>query len=95
MARLIRPQVFPLEFPEHPPPPKNKNLLAFVLCLSTFLIFSGKKSIQGFSLLHLKGLFQLTPSDCSLACLTGSPDLLQLVNCLQPPTVRGTKLKAS
>ena len=44
-----------------------------------------KKSTQGFSLLHLKGMFQLTASDCSLACLTGSPDLLQLVNCLLPP----------
>ena len=29
-ARVIRPQVFPLEFPEHPPP-KNKNLPAFPL----------------------------------------------------------------
>ena len=56
-ARLIRPQVFPLEFPEHPPP-QNKNLPAFVLCFSTFLIFSRKKSTQGFSLLHLKGMFQ-------------------------------------
>ena len=43
-----------------------------------------KKSTQGFSLLHLKGMFQLTPCDCSLACLTGSTDLLHLVNCLQP-----------
>ena len=31
MARLIRPQVFPLEFPEHPPPQKKKNLPAFPL----------------------------------------------------------------
>ena len=72
-GKLIRPQVFPLEFPEHPPPQKNKNLPAFVLCFSTLLIFSGKKSTQGFSLLHLKGMFQLNPSDSSLACLTGSP----------------------
>ena len=43
------------------PNKKNKNLLAFVLCFSTFLIFSGKKSTQGFSLLHLKGMFQLKP----------------------------------
>ena len=73
--------------------PKTKNLLAFVLCSSDIL---WKKSNQGFSLLHLKGMFQLNPSDSSLACLTGSPDLLQLVNCLQPPnpTARGTKLKS-
>ena len=85
----------PLEFPEHvPQQKKNKNLLAFVLCFSTLLIFFGKKPTQGFSLLHLKGMFQLNPSDSSLACLTGSPDLLQLVNRLQPPTARGTKLKS-
>ena len=83
-ARLIRPQVFPLEFPEHPPP-QNKNLPAFVLCFSTFLIFSGKKSTQGFSLLHLKGMFQLNPSDSSLACLTGSPGLLTACELLAPP----------
>ena len=53
-----------------------------------------KKSNQGFSLLHLKGMFQLNPSNSSLACLIGSPDLLQLVNCLQPPTSRGTKLES-
>ena len=49
----------PLEFPEHVPQQKTKNLPAFVICFSTFLIFSGKKSTQGFSLLHLKGMFQL------------------------------------
>ena len=31
MARLLRPQVFPLEFPDHSPPPQNKNLPAFPL----------------------------------------------------------------
>ena len=41
--------------------PKTKNLPAFVLCFSTLLIFSGKKSTQGFSLLRLKGMFQLNP----------------------------------
>ena len=56
---VIRLQEFPLAFPEHVPQ-KNKNLPAFVLCFSTFLIFSGKKSIQGFSL-HLKGMLQLNP----------------------------------
>ena len=76
---MIRLQGFPLEFPERPPRRPES------VCFSTLLIFSGKKSIQGFSLLHLKGMFQLNPSDSSLACLTGSRDLLQLVNCLQPP----------
>ena len=77
----------PLEFPEHVPQQKkkNKNLLAFVLCFSTLLIFSGKKSTQGFSLLHLKGMFQLNPSDSSLACLTGSPGLLTACELLAPP----------
>ena len=45
-----------------------------------------KKSNQGFSLLHLKAMFQLNPSDSSLACLTGSPDLLQLWIAYSPPT---------
>ena len=51
-----------------------------------------KKSTQGFSLLHLKGMFQLNPSDSSLACLTGSPG--PLTACESPPTARGTKLKS-
>ena len=76
----IRLQGFPLEFPEHPPPQKIRICLLFH---SSNILW--KKSTQGFSLLHLKGMFQLNPSDSSLACLTGSPDLLQLVNCLQPP----------
>ena len=39
-ARRIRPQVFPLVFPEHVPP-KNKNLPA-LFYFSTFLTLSGK-----------------------------------------------------
>ena len=38
--------------------PKTKNLPAFLLCSSDIL---WKKSNQGFSLLHLKGMFQLNP----------------------------------
>ena len=86
---VIRLQGFPREFPEHPLPQKIRICLLF----HSFDIF-WKKSNQGFSFLHLKGMFQLNPSDSSLACLTGSLDLLQLVNCLQPPTARGTKLKS-
>ena len=88
---VIRLQGSPWNFLSMYPNNNNKNLPAFVLCFSTFLIFSGKKSNQGFSLLHLKGMFQLNPSDSSLACLTGSPDLLQPVNCLQPPNRRRHK----
>ena len=37
MARLIRPQVFPLEFPEHPPPK---------IRISSLLTFSGKSQFR-------------------------------------------------
>ena len=77
----IRLQGFSLEFPEHVPQ-KNKNLPAFVFC--SFDIF-WKKSNQGFSLLHLKGMFQLNPSDSSLACLTGSPGPLTACELLTDP----------
>ena len=46
----------PLEFPEHPPPPKIRICLLFH---SSNILW--KKSTQGFSLLHLKGMFQLNP----------------------------------
>ena len=72
---VIRLQGFPLEFPEHPPLKKIRICLLFH---SSDILW--KKSNQGFSLLHLKGMFQLNPSDSSLACLTGSPDLLQPPN---------------
>ena len=58
---MIRLQGSPWNFLSMYPNNNNKNLPAFVLCFSTFLIFSGKKSTQGFSLLHLKGMFQLNP----------------------------------
>ena len=57
----IRLQGSPWNFLSMYPNNNKKNLPAFVLCFSTFLIFSGKKSTQGFSLLHLKGMFQLKP----------------------------------
>ena len=53
MARLIRTQVFPLEFPEHPPP--QKNIRTCLLFHSSDILW--KKSIQGFTLLHLKECF--------------------------------------
>ena len=89
---VIRLQGFPLEFPEHVPL-KNKNMPAFVLCSSDIL---WKKSNQGFSLLHLKGMFQLNPSDSSLACLTGSPGPLTACELLTAPHLREAQsLKAS
>ena len=55
-----------------------------------------KKSNQGFSLLHLKGMFQLNPSDNSLACLTGSPGPLTACELLTAPQPREAQsLKAS
>ena len=53
-------QGFPLGFPEHLPPKTRVGLL-YCTVLSTLLTFSGKKLIQGFSLLHMKGMFQLKP----------------------------------
>ena len=74
-------------------PPKTKNLPAFVLCSSDIL---WKKSNQGFSLLHLKGMFQLNPSDSSLACLTGSPGPPTACELLTAPQPREAQsLKAS
>ena len=42
-----------------------------------------------------KECFCSNPSDGSLTCLRGSPELLQVVIVYSPPTVRSTKLKAS
>ena len=89
---MIRLQGFPLEFPEHVPQ-KPKNLPAFVLCSSDIL---WKMSNQGFSLLHLKGMFQLKPLDSSLACLTGSPGPLTVCELLTGPQPwEAQSLKAS
>ena len=57
-----------------------------------------KKSNQGFSLLHLKGMFQLNPSDSSLACLTGSPTSFTACELLTAPPTQpqeAQSLKAS
>ena len=51
-------QGFPLGFPEHLPQ-KTRVCLLYCTVLSTLLTFSGKKLTQGFSLLHMKGMFQL------------------------------------
>ena len=68
-------------------PPKPESA-CFITVLFTLLTFSGKKWIQGSSLLHqFKPLWWLT---CPIV-----GDFYKLVNCLRPPTSRGTKLKAS
>ena len=80
---------FPLVFPEHPPP-KTRVCLLF---RSSNILW--KKSNQGFSLLHLKAMFQLNPSDSSLACLTGSPRTsYSLWIAYSPLAPRGAKLKS-
>ena len=71
--------------------PQNQKSAGLCTLLFHFSDILWEKSNQGFSLLHLKGMFQLNPSDSSLACLIGSPDLLQLVNCLQPPNLERHK----
>ena len=53
-------QGFPLGFPEHLPP-KTRVCLLYCTVLSTLLTFSGNKLTQGFSLLNMKGMFQLKP----------------------------------
>ena len=73
----------PLEFPEHPPPQKIRICLLFH---SSNILW--KKSTQGFSLLHLKGMFQVTP-------LNRFPQTsYSLWIAYSPPNVRGTKLKS-
>ena len=47
---VIRLRGFPLSFPEHLPP--KPESACFITVLFTLLTFSGKKLIQGFSLLH-------------------------------------------
>ena len=76
----------------------QKPELAWFYCtvLSTLQTFSGKKLTQGFSLLHMKGMFQLKP----LWWLSNLPDrfpqtFYNLWIVYSPPTTRGTKLKAS
>ena len=54
-------QGIPLGFPEHLPPKKTRVGLLYCTVLFTLLTFSGQKLIQGFSLLHMKGMFQLKP----------------------------------
>ena len=83
---VIKLQGFPLEFPEHPPPKKIRICLLFH---PSDILW--KKSNQGFSLLHLKGMFQLNPSDSSLACLTGSPRPLTACELLAAPNFKRHK----
>ena len=88
MARLIRPQVFPLEFPEHPPPQKNKNLPAFPLFWHSL-----EKVNSGLWSSAFERVFQSQNlSDGFLACLQ---DLYSCTSdCLRPPDCgRHRKLK--
>ena len=84
MGKASQASGVPLGFPEHLPP-KTRVCLLYCTVLSTLLTFSGKKLTQGFSLLHMKGMFQLK----LLWWLSNLPDrfpgFLLFVNCLQPP----------
>ena len=53
-------QGFPLSFPEHVPP-KTRVGLILLYCAFHSSDVLWKKLTQGFSLLHLKGVFQLKP----------------------------------
>ena len=58
MGKASQASGLPLVFPEQvPQKPKTAGL---ALCFSALLTL-WKKSTQGFSLLHLKGMFQLNP----------------------------------
>ena len=59
MGKASQASEFPLEFPEHVPQ-KPEFACLIVLCFSTLLTL-WKKLTQGFSLLHLKGMFQFKP----------------------------------
>ena len=62
--------------------PKTRVCLLYCTVLSTLLTFSGKKLTQGFSLLHMKGMFQLKP----LWWLSNLPDRFNYAcDCLWPP----------
>ena len=79
--------------PEHLP--RNQNLSVYCPLHYTLLTLQGALpdhlSLEKVNLeLQLvscvwKECLSSNPSDGSLHCLTGSPELLQLVNCLQPP----------
>ena len=76
--------------------PKNQRSAGLCTLLFHFSDTLWKKSNQGFSLLHLKAMFQLNPSDSSLACLTGSPGPLTACELLTAPQPREAQsLKAS
>ena len=88
-------QGFPLSFPEHPPP-KTRVGLILLYCAFHSSDVLWKKLIQGFSLLHMKGMFQLKP----FWWLSNLPDrfpqtFYNLWIIYSPPTAKGTKLKAS
>ena len=81
----------PLEIPKHVPQQKSAGFCALLFFSSDIL---WKKSIQGFSLLHLKEFQSKNPSDGFLACLQDSYSCA--CDCLRPPDRRRhRKLKTS
>ena len=86
--------------------PPKKNLSVYCLIYYTLLTLQGaipnhlslekvNLELKLFSCIW-KECLSSNPSDGSLMCLTGSPGLLQLVNCVHPTNpARGMQLKAS
>ena len=81
-------QRFPLGFPEHLPPKKTRVGLLYCTVLFTLLTFSGQKLIQGFSLLHMKGMFQLKPLWWLSNLPDSSPGLFTTCELLTAPQPR-------
>ena len=76
--------------------PQNQSQPALLYCAFHSSDILWKKLTRGFSLLHMKGMFQLKP----LWWLSNLPDrfprtFYNLWIAYSPPTTRGTKLKAS
>ena len=66
--------------------PKNQSLLPYCTVLSTLLLLIGiNLGLQLTVFCIWKECFSSNHFDGSLTCLTGSPGLLQFLNCLQPP----------
>ena len=95
-ARWVRPQGFPLDFPEHLPP-KNQSLPALLYCAFPLFWHSLEKVNLGLqSSAFERNVSAQNPSDGSLTCLTGSPGLFTTCELFTtPPTTRGMKLRAS
>ena len=82
---VIQLQGFPLSFPEHLPPKTRVGLILLYCAFPLFWHSLEKVNLGLQSSAFERNVSAQTPSDGSLICLTGSPDFLQFVNCLQPP----------